>query len=160
MISDRLHKMLHEQVGYELLASHQYLAASLMCADLGLNKFAGFFMRQADEERGHAMKIVGFLSETRGAFIVPAVPAADPNEIKGVADAFERAYASEQKVTSQFKAMAAAADEEKDAVARQFLDWFLVEQIEEENLMDTCRKMLASGVNLFVAETLLPEVDH
>jgi ferritin len=160
VISDRLFKMLHDQVGYEFHASHQYLAASLMCADLGLNRFAAFFQRQADEERAHGLKIVGFLSETRGAFVVPAVPAADPAEIKGVADAFDRAYASEQKVTAQFKAMAAAADEEKDPVARQFLDWFLVEQIEEENLMDTCRKMLASGVNLFVAESLLPEVEH
>ena len=58
---------------------------------------------------------------------VPSVKAATP------LDAFEAAYAHEQKVSEQIREIARTADEVKDLESRQIVNWFLDEQIEEED---------------------------
>ena len=60
MICEKVAKMLHEQVGNELGASHEYLATAVFFGELGLDGWAAEFYRQSDEERMHAMKIIRF----------------------------------------------------------------------------------------------------
>ncbi len=155
MICDKLAKLLHEQVGHELGASHQYLATAVFFADRGLDGWADAFYRQSDEERDHAMKIIKFLVEVGVNFTMPAIVEADPADISSPLEACQKALGWEQTVTQQFRTMAKIATEEGDHVSTQFLQWFLNEQIEEENTMDRYIKILESGLNPFQAEPLL-----
>jgi ferritin len=149
--------MLNAQVGRELAASQQYLAAAIYFADKGLDKWADVFYRQSEEERFHALKIVKFLVEVGAETTVPEAPAASPTMFESPLDVTSKALAWEREVTQNFRDMAKAAMEEPDPVCRPILDWFLTEQVEEESTMDKLTQILESGLNPFMAEQVLDE---
>ena len=62
------------------------------------------------------------------------------------------------RVTAQFDALAAAATKAGDHRSLQFLQWFIDEQVEEERTMRGLLDLVASGVNLFQAESLLEKL--
>ncbi len=158
MISQRVAKLLHEQVGHELYASHQYLAIAAYFGEQSLDGWADFYYRQSDEERGHALKIARFLVEVGAKFTLPALPECVPDEIQSPLDAARKSLNQERGVTQQFKSMNQVAHEDNDAVSIQFLAWFLNEQVEEENSMDRIVKILESGLNPFLAESLVAKM--
>lgn len=155
MITERVARLLHQQVGHELGASQEYLATAVYFAQSGLDGWADFFYKQSEEERGHAMKIVRFLVDTGVTFTFPAIREADPQAVTSPLDAVQKALKWEQSVTEQFKTMSRTAREDGDPITEHFLQWFLMEQIEEESSMDKLVKMLQSGLNPFQADKLL-----
>lgn len=54
---------------------------------------------------------------------------------------FEQTLAHEEFVTSRINALTDAADEDRDRAAVSFLDWYIKEQVEEE---DNVRKIIAT----------------
>ena len=54
---------------------------------------------------------------------------------------FEQTLAHEEFVTSRSNALTDAADEDRDRAAVSFLDWYIKEQVEEE---DNVRKIIAT----------------
>jgi ferritin len=155
MINDKVAKLLSEQVGHELKASSEYLAIAIYFGGLQLDGFKAFFLKQSAEERDHALKIVNFLIDVDYVFNVPAIKEAKPGDITAPLEAVKKAFKWEQGVTQQFREMATLAHAEKDYISAQFVDWFLNEQIEEENSMDRLVKILESGINVFHAESLI-----
>ncbi|HWP31664.1 MAG TPA: ferritin [Fimbriimonadales bacterium] len=156
MLSPKLVEALRKQIGSELTASHQYLAVASYFGMQSLNGWAEFFFRQSDEEKEHAMKIINFLLRCSVEPRFPALAEAKPN-FKSVLDAVERCLRWEKEVTKQFYAMADVALKEKDYTTFQFLQWFIEEQVEEEDLMTQLVDLVRSGINLFQAEPLLPK---
>lgn len=154
MISDKLRKALHAQVGNELAASHQYLAVAVYFANLSLDGWADFFYAQSDEEREHGMKIVKFLVEVDAEFTLPALAEAKP-KFKSPLAVLEGCLKQEQAVTQSFKDMAAGALKDGDYVGFQFLQWFIEEQVEEESLFRGLIDLVKSDINLFQAQALL-----
>ncbi len=153
-ISQRLAEMLIAQIQSELSAHQNYMAISLWFRRQSLDGWSGLFREQAMEEAQHAMKIIDFLLDTDVEFDLPAIPVAS-TRFADASAAVAAAQASEAKVTQEFQVMAQAALEEKDAVAHQFLQWFLEEQVEEESKMAKLQDLVQSGINLFQAEALL-----
>lgn len=160
MINDKVAKLLAEQVGHELKASQEYLGLAIFFAGHRLDGWKAFFLRQSEEEREHALRIVNFLLDVGYDYEIPAVPTVDPSKIGSALEAVQSALNWERSVTQLFRDMATLAHAEKDYISAQFLDWFLNEQIEEENLMDKLVAIVESGMNLFQAERLLPEPEH
>ena len=159
MISERLKKMLNEQVGHELGAQHAYLG---MAAYFGLqnhDKWADIFHKQSLEERGHALKIVQFLVDVGAQEALPALQAATVTYGSAL-EVVKAALAQEQKVTSQFHAMAKAALEESDFTSFQFLQWFIEEQVEEEATMEKYIALLSSEKDEFRAEMIVSELEE
>jgi ferritin len=155
MISKQLAKMLNEQIGHELQASQQYLAISIHFHLKQLDGWGAFFRRQSDEERFHAMKIVDFLVSVDSRPIVPPTEAAT-SDFKNDLDPVKASLDWEREVTKQIHDMADQAFKDKDHTSLQFLQWFISEQIEEENLMEKLVALVKSGINMFQAEPLLP----
>lgn len=155
MVSKRLVTLLEAQVGNELQASNLYLAIAVWFAQQSLDKWAGFFYRQAEEEREHAMKIVRFLVDVGSPFNIPAVGASKAN-YKDAKAAVSAAMKNEQAVTSQFQAMAEACMKEKDFTTFQFIQWFIEEQVEEEATIQKLLDVLADVPNAREAELHLP----
>ncbi len=158
MISQRLSKMLIEQIGSELRAHQFYLAVSIWFDRQSLTRWAKLWHDQSVEEAGHANKIMDFLTDNEVDFDLPALKAS-PARFASAAAAIEQALANEQSVTQQFNDMAAAATEEGDHRSFQFLQWFIEEQVEEERKAQGLLDLVNSGINLFQAEDLLDKFE-
>jgi ferritin len=154
MISERLSSLLVEQIASELTAHQSYMGMSIYFERQSLKKWAEVFRAQAIEEAGHGEKIMAFLTDNEVAFDLPPLRGA-ATHFQSATAALEAALASELRVTGQFDAMAAAARDEGDHRAFEFIQWFIDEQVEEERTVRGLLDLVRSGINLFQAEPLL-----
>jgi len=131
MISSKLQDALNSQVTKEMFSSNIYLAMSSYFAQNNLNGCAHWMRIQADEETIHAMKIFDYILARGGQTKIGAIDA-PPVVWESPLAAFEHAFEHEQYITSQINELMALAIEEKDYAATSFLQWFVDEQVEEE----------------------------
>jgi ferritin len=122
---------LNRQINYELTAAHAYLAMSIWCGNLSLKGLAGFFAKQAGEEREHAEKIIKHLQD-RGVAPELAAIAAPKQNFKTLLEVVEQAQAMEQSNTKGINAVFETAMADKDYPAQVLMHWFIKEQVEEE----------------------------
>ncbi len=130
-ISKEMEKALNEQVNREFGAAYLYLS---MSAHFESKKFAGmakWMKKQSDEELEHGMKFYDYIHSRNGSAKMLALT--EPKaEWKSALEAFEDALKHEQKVTALIYDLKAMAQKEGDFGTDQFLDWFVKEQVEEE----------------------------
>ncbi len=122
---------LNRQLNQELEAAHAYLALSLWCAGQNLKGFAGWFAKQAGEERDHAAKLWRHVLD-RGATPELTALAAPRQGFDSLLAVVEQARAMEQANTQGIHAAYEAAVAAKDYAAQVLLHWFITEQVEEE----------------------------
>jgi ferritin len=122
---------LNEQITHEFFASHLYLSMSAYCDNLSLPGFAHWLRLQADEERQHGLKIYDHILERGGQVQIGTVdqPSTSFPSVLGV---FQQALEHEQQVSSQFHQLYSQAQDAQDFTTQTFLEWFLMEQVEEE----------------------------
>jgi len=128
-------KALEKQATHELLAAQHYLAMSCWCEIQQHSGFAGFFHKQANEEREHAAKILKHLTDRDVMPKIGALPA-PVADFKALMDVAKAAYDFERKNTKGIHEAFEAALEEKDYPAQVMLHWFISEQVEEEAWSD------------------------
>src|SRR4051794_7318976 len=121
---------LNEQIAEEFAASQQYVAVAVHYDAETLPRLAGFFYRQAVEERNHAMMMIQYLLDAGAEPVVPGVAAPRPRFDDMVAPV-EIALEQERRVSEQVSRLAAIAREEGDYASEQFMSWFIREQVEE-----------------------------
>jgi len=127
----RLEKAINEQLVKELYSAYLYLS---MAAYLESQKLAGFshwMKMQAQEECQHAMKFFDFLNRQGCRVLLEAIDK-PPTEFLSAEDIFEKTLKHEQKVSGLIKDLQALAKEVNDQPACTLLEWFVLEQIEEE----------------------------
>lgn len=134
MISSKMASALNAQIELEGYASNLYLAMSAWCDSQGLNGCKEFMRRQSDEEREHMLRIVDYLHTVDGTVEIPKTDK-PPVEWDSVSSMFEMVFAHEQKVTKAIFNLVELAQNEKDFSADNFLQWYIEEQREEEDLM-------------------------
>jgi ferritin len=122
---------LNRQFNYELTAAHAYLAMSVWCACRSLKGFAGFFAKQAGEEREHAEKFMKHILD-RGVAPELAAIVAPKQDFKSLLEVAEKVQTMEQANTSGINAVYEAALAAKDYPAQVLAHWFINEQVEEE----------------------------
>ena len=158
MLSDKLLANLNEQIKFELYSSNLYLAMAAYCAAQNLDGFANFYIVQANEERGHAMKFFDFIREKRGRLQLTALDEPQ-NDFKSVADTVEISFKHEQFVTKRIDELMNHAIEEKEHATVSFLKWFVDEQVEEESnfdeLLTNVRRVADSGSGLLMLDGIL-----
>lgn len=133
MISKKMAEALNAQINKELYSSYLYLAMAAYCRSEGLGGFAKWLGIQSSEERGHAMKIFGYL-EDQGARVQLAAIAAPATEFGSARRVFEETLAHEQFITASIHALVDLAIKEKDYATQGMLQWFVSEQVEEESV--------------------------
>ncbi len=143
LISDGLNKAINDEIGRELLASHQYIAIAAYFDDRALRLLAKLFFKQADEEREHAIKFVHYLTEVSGSVVIPLVEAPRV-EFASAEEAIQLALDWELDVTRHINDLLNLAADEKDHAAYEFLQWFAREQVEEVKKMDDMLKITKS----------------
>lgn len=132
-LSPSLLEALNQQMNAEFYSAYLYLG---LAGQLEVDNWPGFarWMRvQAREELGHAMKIFDFLCQRGGrpSLLPIASPPAGPTSPQ---EAFRHAYEHEQEVTRRIHHLYALALEQGDYSTQVLLQWFVEEQVEEEDL--------------------------
>ena len=122
---------LNRQLNHELSAAYAYLALSAWCAAQNLKGFAGFFAKQAGEEREHASKIMKHILDRGLAPALAGIPA-PKQDFDSLVEVAEQAQAMEQANTVGINKAYEAAVAAKDYPAQVLLHWFIKEQVEEE----------------------------
>jgi ferritin len=130
MPADAFVAQLNEQIANEFAAHQQYVACAVYYDDDALPQLAGFFYRQAMEERDHAMMMVQYLLDTDETVKIPGV-AAPEVEFADVVAPIKLALEQEKRVSDQINELAAVARRENDFSSEQFIQWFIKEQVEE-----------------------------
>ncbi|WP_294983830.1 ferritin [uncultured Fenollaria sp.] len=140
-ISKNVVDALVEQYNFELESGYIYLAMVHDLKDKAWDGFAHFMDKQAHEEYEHATKFNGFIEEIGEKVELKAMP--EPKkEYKSVLEIFKTAYDHEQEVTKRIENIYELALKEKNYVVVEFLNWFLEEQVEEEDNMRTIVEVL------------------
>ncbi|MFP4686714.1 MAG: ferritin [bacterium] len=134
MISKKLATEMNKQITEEFRAAAHYLAMAAYLDSQDWNGMADFMKAQVEEEREHGMKFYEFLNEVGKRVTIGAVE--EPkNSYSSIKEVFETALEHERYVTGRIQKMVAIAEEENDYCARNILQWFVDEQVEEENSM-------------------------
>jgi ferritin len=141
LISKPMNAALNTQVGHEFGASLQYVQIATYFDAEGLPTLARHFYKQAEEEREHAMKFVRFIADAAGEVAIPAIPAPQPT-FKSAEEAVRKSVDWEVTVTKQINALMDLAIKDNDHITRNFLNWFMEEQLEEVSSMETLLSMV------------------
>jgi ferritin len=132
MLDKKVEKAFNGQLNAELYSSYLYLSMSAYFQSLSLSGFANWMRVQGQEELVHAMKFYDFINERGGRVTLKAIEA-PPTEWDSPLAAFEEAYRHEQKVTGLINDLVELALKERDHASHIFLQWFVTEQVEEED---------------------------
>jgi ferritin len=161
LASQKVIDAFNTQAGNEMGASHQYIEIASYFDNEDLPELAGFFFRQSDEERDHALKFVHFVLEIGGEVKIPQIPAPGAT-FKSAREAVKAALDWEEEVTRQIYGLVDLCQAEKNHIALRFLDWFVNEQLEEVNTMSTLLGVVkrAGEDNLLFVEDYVARNGH
>lgn len=131
MLSPKIKGLLNNQIKLEAESAQIYLAMSLWAANYGLEGTAKWFKEQYHEENEHMLKITCYLNDLGCSAEVPALakPEKDYKDIKTV---FDTTLAHEQMIADSINKIVVASLQEYDITTATFLNWYVLEQIEEE----------------------------
>ena len=138
MIEKKMEEALNGQINAELYSAYMYLSMSAYFEARELPGFAHWMRAQAQEEEFHAMKLFTYLVERGGRVILKALEA-PPAEWKSPLHVFEDTLKHERKVTGLINDLVFLARDLRDNATEIFLQWFVSEQVEEE---DNVQKIL------------------
>ena len=130
--SERFVAALNEQIGREYAAAHQYTAIAAWYDAETFPRLSRFFYDQAEEERGHARKMTDYLLET-GQVVRLGEVAAPINDFPDHVEPIRLALEQERRVSVQIGQLVEIARETRDHASEIFLQWFVTEQVEEED---------------------------
>jgi ferritin len=130
-------ELLNKQIGMEAHSSASYLSMAAWCYNQGLNGSGDFFKKQSGEERHHMLKIFDFIVDAGGQPVSPAVNNIERN-FEGLRDVLVKALEQEISITQSFNQITDHCHKIKDYQTAKFLQWFLDEQLEEEQQARRC----------------------
>ena len=135
MLNETVQQALNDQINMELTAFYTYLSMSAYFEDTGMQGFAGWMRHHADEEMMHAMKLYDWVHTRRGTVKLQSI-GAPPATWNSALEAFEDAFKHERKVSISIDNLIKTAREQGDNATESFLQWFVDEQVEEEEVVD------------------------
>ncbi|MCE5282082.1 MAG: ferritin [Deltaproteobacteria bacterium] len=145
MISKKMYDAINDQVKHELESAYIYLSMVGYFHSQNLDGMAHWMRVQVHEETIHAMKFFDHLTN-RGASVVLQNLKQLKTNWKNPLEPWKDAYAHEQFITGKIHDLLKIARKENDYTAEPLLNWFVNEQIEEENNTDKiCRQLEMIG---------------
>ncbi len=131
MLTKSMETALNRQVNREMYSAYLYLAMSAYFETANMKGFAKWMRIQAKEEQAHAMKIYDYIIARGGTIALEAIEGPKA-KWTSAGKVFEETYAHEQKVTGMINSLVDLAIKEKDHATFEMLQWFVKEQVEEE----------------------------
>jgi ferritin len=136
MLKKKIEDILNRQVEREGFSSNLYLAMAIWAETNGLGGVAAWLYAQAEEEHIHMLKFIKYVNERGGQAVMPSIKKPE-SEYKNVEDVFKAVLKHEEFVTSSINEIVDLTLVEKDFNTNNFLQWFVMEQVEEEASVKT-----------------------
>jgi ferritin len=142
MLKKKIEDICNRQIEREGFSSNLYLAMAVWAETNGFSGVASWMYAQAEEEHLHMLKFIKYVNERGGKSVIPAFekPLA---EYKNVEVVFREVLKHEEFVTASINEIVSLTLDEKDFNTHNFLQWFVMEQVEEEasvkNILDKVR---------------------
>jgi len=135
-MNDKIKALLNEQINKELYSAYLYVDIANYYDELDLDGYANYYMVQAQEERDHALLFMKYMQNNGWKVTLEAI--AKPDKTYGnILDPLEVAAEHERYVTSLINTIYHECYEARDYRTMKFLDWFVDEQMEEEDNADS-----------------------
>ncbi len=131
MLSKKMYTSLNKHMNTELYSAYLYLNMSAAANAMGFKGAATWFNVQYQEEMIHFMKFYTYIN-SQGEQAAVKEMAAPPASFASLLDLFEKTLQHEQSITRWINELVELAVTEKDHATQIFLQWFITEQIEEE----------------------------
>ncbi len=155
MISPKIQDAINAQINAELWSAYLYLAMGMHFESEGRAGIANWFRIQFKEEQAHAEIFINYLNSRGGRVVLKPIDAV-PESWESPLAAFEATLAHEQKVTALINNLYTLAEAEHDYATRGKLDWFVSEQVEEEetatNFIERLKLIGNDGLALYMLD--------
>ncbi len=131
MLDPEIEAALNDQINFEQSAAHEYLAMAAHFEQRNLKGFAAFMKAQSFEERDHAMRLFDHVFSRGGRVTLGSI--VEPrSEFESPKAVFDAAYSREQANTRAIHDLYGLAANKNDYPTQTMLQWFITEQVEEE----------------------------
>ncbi|MDE7152848.1 MAG: ferritin [Muribaculaceae bacterium] len=155
MLSEKLEAALNEQINAEFWSAYLYLSMANNFEAKGNPGVANWFRIQFREEQDHAHIFMNYVNQRGGRVLLKPIAAVE-TEWATPLDAFKATLAHEQVVTSLINKIYAMAEAEHDYATRETLNWFISEQVEEEEtaqqLIDKYTMIGKDGTGIYMLD--------
>lgn len=155
MLSKTIEDAINAQINAELWSAYLYLSMATNFDAQGRAGIANWFKVQFKEEQAHAEIFMNYVNSRGGRVLLQPIAAVE-TEWATPLDAFKATLAHEQKVTALINDLYALAESEKDYATREMLNWFIAEQVEEEEnaqeLIDKFALIGDNGMGLYMLD--------
>lgn len=130
MITEQMQQLINHLIQIELNSAYLYLAMSTYFQRMNLTGMATWLRLQHDEERGHAQRLIDYLTDRSGVVEVRAIPA-QPFNFGSPLEAWQQVLKHEQFVTQNYQQAYDVAVKAQDQQLIPILQDFLREQVDE-----------------------------
>ena len=131
MVSTKMEEALNKQLNAEVYSGYLYLSMAAYFEETDLSGFANWMRVQAQEELSHGMKFYDYLVQ-RGTRVTLSEIKKPQFSWESPVDVFEHVLSHEKVVSGMINDLVDLAIEERDHSTNNFLQWFVAEQVEEE----------------------------
>ncbi len=156
---------LNAQIKAEFESAYLYLALAAEMESRNLKGFAHWLRRQWEEELIHGLKLYDFLLQRDAKVDLYALDKPKIDSAQSTLEIFTHVLQHEQYITARIHELYALSLGEKDYASQTLLQWFVDEQVEEEEsareIMENLRLVGEGGAALFLLDRELsqrPEV--
>ncbi len=150
----------NDQIQAEMESAYAYLALSLMANDKSLPGVAHWLKMQWQEEIGHAMKLIDHVHSRGGSVQLKSIGLEQP-QWTSMLNLFETVESHEKRITASINALYEKALSDKDYPLQILLQWFINEQVEEEEsvrtIIERVRLVGENGASLLLLDRQLGE---
>lgn len=145
MLSEKMLEKLNDQINKETYSAYMYLAMKVYATCEGLEGVANWYDAQMREELEHAGRIYDYVTRQGGKVMLESIDK-PPQDYSSARDLFEKTLEHERKVTGLIEECMSLAKAENDSATEIFLQWFVTEQVEEEdNVSAILQKLKLAG---------------
>ena len=127
--------LLNDQINKEFYSAYLYLDIANYYDELDLDGYANYYMVQAQEERDHALLFLTYMQNNSLEIAFKAIEKPE-QDFDSILKPLELAAEHERYVTALINNIYHECHEDKDYRTMKFLDWFVDEQMEEEENAD------------------------
>lgn len=135
-MNEKIAALLNQQINKEFYSAYLYLDMANYYDENDLDGFSNYYFIQAQEERDHALLFMKYMQNNGLKVTFEAIDKPD-KVFESVLDPLVAAAEHERYVTSLINDIYHECHAAKDYRTMKFLDWFVDEQMEEEDNADS-----------------------
>ncbi len=132
-ITKETEDLLNNQIVMEGKSSAAYLSMASWCETKGYDTSAAFLFKHSEEERMHMLKLIHYVNTAGGHGLQPEITGIK-HTFKSLREVFETVLDHELEVTKSINRIVDHCFSIKDFATFNFLQWYVMEQREEETL--------------------------